>query len=208
MEKTKEDLTTIESLGNHIARAVIVAPELHPKTNQKHGDVVVFTRRPYWSKIAPGAIALPGGKIEFGENTTAGDFTDILPAEVQNDPFYSITLEQMIQAGLHAAVRESAEELGLLLLAKQLRFVDKSTNTAGWTTYCYLVQLLEKPILTVESDSAGTLWMDTDTILNKRPKLLSGHLAVTRRALRIRRKIIQPDLTFTNVAGPGVEPGL
>lgn len=166
-----------EELKTQISRAIIRVPDVKPKTGEVSTHEILFTLRPSWSKVGKYETALPGGKIE------QGDFEEV-DSEAFDDPFYTITLEQMIQAGLHAAEREVLEELGLPLTAGLLTFVDKSTNKAGWTTWAYAADLTEKPTVQVMPDSAGTRWVDEERIINGNPRLLQGHLAVTRRSLK------------------------
>lgn len=167
-------------LKTHIARAVLVAPDINPKNGQHYAHEVAFTLRPGWSGVGKYETALPGGKIEIAE----GDFKDILTPEELADPFLVLTLDQMIHAGLNAAEREVLEELGLPLAAGVLHFIDVTTNKDGWTSYAYVGQLAEKPELTVKPNSAGTRWINVERLLNGKPRLLSGHLGMSRRALK------------------------
>ena len=64
-----------------------------------------------------------------------------------------------------------------------LQFVDVSSNISGWTTYAYAAELPEKPAIMVMPDSGGSVWIGTGKIKNGNPKLLKGHLGITRRAL-------------------------
>lgn len=162
-----------------VSRAVLIAPDIDPKSGQKYADEVVFTIRPGWSKVSPYVTALPGGKIEADK----GDFSDFIEVDSVENPWLVLTLEQMIQAGLKAAEREILEELGIFLTASLLQFVDVSTNTAGWTTYSYVGKLAEKPTATVKPDSAGARWISVPQLLSGKPKLLSGHLGIARRAI-------------------------
>ena len=75
------------------------------------------------------------------------------------------------------------KELELPLTAALLHFVEVSTNRAGWTTWAYAANLEHKPALTVPADSAGVVWLDERRFTEGRPRLLSGHLGIVRRAL-------------------------
>lgn len=168
-----------------VSRAVLIAPDVDPKSGQKYADEVLFTIRPGWSKVLPYVAALPGGKIEADK----GDFSEVVEVNLTDNPWIVLTLEQMIRAGLKAAEREILEELGISLTASLLQFVDVSTNTAGWTTYSYVGELSEKPTLTVKPDSAGIRWISAQQLLDGNPKLLSGNLGITRRAINKVRRI-------------------
>lgn len=163
-----------------IARAVLVAPDISPHTQQISGYEVAVTVRPGWSKVSKYEAALPGGKI----SSNAGDFEGIEDTEALNDPTHIITLEKMIRAGLNAVEREVLEELDVVIATGLLSFVDVSQNEAGWTTYSYVAELQEKPPLLVKPNSAGSRWVAVDTIKNSEFPLLSGHLGITRRALK------------------------
>lgn len=175
----KPSEVNLQSLKTSVSRAVLIAPDIDPKSGQKYTDEVVFTIRPGWSKVQPYVTALPGGKIEADK----GDFSGVVEASLLEDPWLVLTLEQMIQAGLMAAKREILEELGILLTTGLLQFVDVSTNPAGWTTYSYVGELAQKPTVTVKPDSAGVRWISARQILKGKPKLLPGHLGITRRAI-------------------------
>ncbi len=179
MSRSKESITSAE-LKTQIARAVIIAPDINPKTGQEYTQEVVFTIRPGWSNINKYVAALPGGKIEIDN----GDFTGVIDEGSQQDPHLILTLEQMIFAGLRAAEREVLEELGVTLAAGMLQFVDFSTNRAGWTTYSYACILPEKPTLLVKPNSSGTKWINTQRLLEGKPKLLQGHLKISRTAIK------------------------
>lgn len=169
----------LQSLKTSVSRAVLIASDVDPKSGQKYADEVLFTIRPGWSKVQPYVAALPGGKIEADKE----DFSGIFEVDSVENPWLVLTLEQMIQAGLKAAEREILEELGIVLTASLLQFVDVSTNTAGWTTFSYVGKLAEKPTVTVKPDSAGARWISVPQLLNGKPKLLSGHLGIARRAI-------------------------
>ena len=169
----------LQLLKTSVSRAVLIAPDIDPKSGRKYADEVLFTIRPGWSKVHPYVAALPGGKIEADKE----DFFGIVEVDSVENPWLVLTLEQMIQAGLKAAEREILEELGIFLTASLLQFVDVSTNSAGWTTYSYVGELSEKPTLTVKPDSAGARWISVPQLLNGKPKLLSGHLGIARRAI-------------------------
>lgn len=171
---------TVSELPRQIARAVLVAPDTNPKTGQVYTQEVLYTLRPGWSQIEPYGTALPGGKID----PSAGDFADVLHTDELVDPQMVLRLDQVIRAGLRAAEREVWEELGIPLAVGLLHFSHVSTNQDGWTTYAYLGQLAEKPTVLVKPDSAGTRWLSTERILHGNPRLLRGHLGVTRKALK------------------------
>lgn len=178
MPNRRKEVTPKE-LATQTARAVLIAPDINPKTGQVYSEEVVFTLRPGWSKVGKYEPALPGGKIE----AAAGDFEGIVD-EALDDPYLIITMEQMIVAGLHAVEREISEELGIIVAPGLLGFVDVSTNPQGWTTYSYAAELPEKPTLLVKPESAGTRWISVQRLLEGKPKLLSGHLGIARRALQ------------------------
>jgi 8-oxo-dGTP pyrophosphatase MutT (NUDIX family) len=180
MRKSKETTIRVEDLGKQIARAVLIAPDVNRKTGEQYTQEVVYTARPGWSKVGKYEVALPGGKIEIAE----GDFTDVIDKDSQDNPELLITLEQMIMAGLNAAEREVLEELGIPLMTGLLQFVDRSINDAGWYTYSYVGVLPEKPTVLVKPNSAGTLWINTRKILQGNPRLLNGHLGISRRAIK------------------------
>lgn len=180
MKLTKENPITKDKLKTQIARAVLIAPDIDPKTGQEYTKEVVFTIRPGWSKVNKYETALPGGKITLSE----GDFHGIIETDLQDDPNLVLTMEQMIQAGLNAAEREVLEEFGFVVTAGLLKFTDVSTNKAGWTTYSYVGELAEKPTLLVKPNSAGTRWISTKQLLEGQPRLLQGHLGITRRAIK------------------------
>jgi hypothetical protein len=163
-----------------IARAVLRAPDINPKTEDVSAHEVAFTLRPSWSKVGRYETALPGGKIE------SQDFWQLVTESQFADPDFVPSLGLLIAAGLKTVERELFDELQLI--ATGLFFVDSSTNQAGWTTFSYAADLKEKPELRVKRDSAGAVWMDEQRIINGRPRLLSGHLAITRRALKALEK--------------------
>lgn len=169
---------TNEKLQNSVARAVLRAPDVHPKTGKVHSHEVVFTIRPGWSRFGEYLPALPGGKID------SADLKGIVAPETIDDPRLVLTLDQCIQAGLNTVERELLEELGLIVPQALLSFVDVSTNRAGWTTYAYAADLPEKPTLLVKPESAGTRWIDVLKILMGHPTLLQGHLSIARRGIR------------------------
>jgi 8-oxo-dGTP pyrophosphatase MutT (NUDIX family) len=180
----------VKDLPTHIARAVVIAPDIHPKTNQVYTHEVIFTHRPGFSNLNKYAPALPGGKID---HFTDFEFDGGLTPQEFNNPLFMITLSQMIEAGMYAAVRELSEELSLLLAPALLQFVDVSTNTSvhpttkekiKWTNYTYVAQLDRKPLLMVKPNSAGTIWVSEDDLINHRPRLLPGHLGMARRAIK------------------------
>ncbi|HEX7018199.1 MAG TPA: hypothetical protein VF209_04815 [Patescibacteria group bacterium] len=173
---------TVEALPTQIARGVVRAPDVHPKTGEKYTHEVLFTIRPGWSKTGKYLKALPGGKID------PQDFNEIIGRENSDDPHFVLTLDQLIQAGLNAVEREIFEELGILFSAGFFKFVEQSTNKSGWTTYSYVADLPRKPSLVVKPDSAGGVWINEGKLINGRPQLLQGHLGITRRALKTLNK--------------------
>lgn len=166
-----------EELKTQIARAVLRVPDMNPKNGEVSAHEVLFTLRPSWSNVGKYETALPGGKIKKDDFEDAGELDF-------EDPALILTMEQMIQAGITAAEREVLEELGLTIAPELLAFADKSTNKSGWTTWAYVADLPEKPTVQVKPDSAGTRWMDEQKILKGNPRMLQGHLGITRRSLK------------------------
>lgn len=175
-------------LKNHIARAVLVAPDRHIHTGEINGYEIVLTFRPGSSKVGRYELALPGGKITIDE----GDFDTILTPEQLADPNLVLSVEEVTAAAYKAVIREVKEELGYILVPELLRFVNATSNDAGYITYTYLAELPDKPTLQVKENSAGTRWMDVQEILEGEPALLNGHLDIARTALRRRRKHLSP----------------
>jgi len=167
----------LEQLNNQIARVVLRAPDIKPRTGEVSVHEVLFTIRPSWSRIGSYLPALPGGKIEVTDLTS-------IDLDAFNDPCIPIIFDQMVLAGMKAVEREILEELGLILSAGLLKFVDSSTNRESWTTFLYAANLEEKPLVVVNPDSGGTLWLSEKKLLNKNPRLLSGHLTMARTAIR------------------------
>ena len=172
-------MTNVEQLDKHVARVVLRAPDLNPKTGKVNTFEVLYTVRPGWSKVGAYVPALPGGKIE------RIDFSHIIDAETFDEPFFIITLEQMILAGIEAVKREILEELNLTLAAPLIQFINSSTNAAGWTTYAYAANVPEKPSVVVKPDCAGILWISEERLLTGNLELLDEHLEVTRAGLSI-----------------------
>lgn len=174
----KEAVVRVDDLKKHVGRAVMRVPDVNPKTGEVYAHEIAFTFRPGWSNVGRYERALPGGKIK------KEDFSGIVDTEAFLEPNYVLTLEQMILAGLTAAEREVLEELNYTFAPGVLAFSDISRNREGWTTYTYAADLAEKPEVPVKTNSAGTAWMDQEYILNHRPKMLSGHLGMARRAIK------------------------
>jgi hypothetical protein len=163
----------VKELNTHVARVVLRAPDINPKNGMTSAHEVLFTIRPGWSNSGKYQHALPGGKFE------QQDF----PRELKWDPLLDLTVEQMILAGMKAVEREILEELKFAIVPSLLTFIDKSTNRGGWTTWAYAADLQEKPIVQVNPESAGVRWMDEQTLMKGKPRLLAGHLSIARRAL-------------------------
>ncbi len=151
--------------GKILARIVMRAPSVHPKSGAVEKEIV-FTVRPGWSNIGKYENALPGGKIEDN---------DLLSEEKERD----VESLDLIAIGLRAIIREVLEELDYLIDQSSIVFVTSDTNEAGWTTYYYAVDLAEKPMLSVDSESAGTLWVGEAHIKDGTAKVFADHLAFT-----------------------------
>lgn len=173
------DTLLLADLKSHVSRAVLRVPSNNPKSGELDTNEVLTTLRPSWSKVGRYFPTLPGGKIEVSD---VEKLRDVKLDDL--DPQLTITLDQLIMAGLEAAERELYEELGLVLASGLLFFADMSTNKSGWTTLAYVAELPKKPTLLVKPDSAGTVWMDEQRIKNGNPKMLPGNLGTTRRALK------------------------
>lgn len=167
-----------EQLKWSVARAVLRAPDVDPKSGKLATHELLFTVRPGWSRFGKYLSALPGGKFE------ETDFSGIATAEELDKADSILTPDQLTAAGFNAIVREVYEELGLMLPHALLKSIGATTNRVGWTTYAYAADLPEKPTVLVKPDSAGVRWIDVMEILIKRPALLSGHLAIARAGIR------------------------
>lgn len=165
-----------EYLKPLIARAVLRAPDINPKKNELSTHEVAYTLRPSWSKVGRYEVALPGGGI------VVADFAGLLSPDQLADPEFIPSTDMLIEAGLKAVERELFEELELTAVG--LFYVDTSENKAGWITRTYAAELEQKPKLVTQPDSAGSRWVDQERIINGNPKMLSGHLGMTRRAIK------------------------
>ncbi len=169
-----------EALKSLVARGVVRVPDMNPKTQQVSTHEVLYTLRPSWSNVGKYQNALPGGKIE------AVDFSNLLSIGQLEDPEYAPSSDEIIAAALKAVERELFDELGLTAVG--LFYIDTSKNKSGWTTLSYAVDLPVKPTLLVKPDSAGTRWVDEERIINGNPRMLLGHLGITRRAIKALEK--------------------
>jgi hypothetical protein len=169
-----------EHLKPFIARGVVRVPDFHPKTHQLSALEILLTLRPGWGADKPARYtrALPGGGIKIE------DFSGFISQGNLEDPDYIPTTEELIAAGAETVKRRLLEELKLIAVG--FFYVATSTNYRSkdkWKTVAYAVDLTEKPDVWVKSDSAGTLWMPQDQILNHRPRLLSGNLVAARKGI-------------------------
>jgi 8-oxo-dGTP pyrophosphatase MutT (NUDIX family) len=172
-------MISVEQLPKHIARVVLKVPDLNPKNGNLSKFEVLAIVRPGWSNVGAYLPALPGGKIE------RIDFSPTIDAATFDDPLFIITLEQMILAGIEAVKREILEELGLTLATSLIHYIHSSTNAAGWTTHAYGANLPEKPLVVVQPDCAGVLWISEERILAGNPEMLDGHLDITKTGLKV-----------------------
>lgn len=170
-------MVKITEIEKHVVRAVIRAPSINPKTGNIHNHEILFQIRSGWSELAQYQLTLPGGKIE------KKDLKEIPKIDIDN-PKLDLTILQMIEVGLIAIQRKLLEELKLVIIPSLFQFVDKSTNRSGWTTWAYAASLAEKPTVVVKPDSGGIRWMDQQQIVKSSPRMLQGHLGITRRALQ------------------------
>lgn len=150
-----------EKIKQSVARLVLRAPVTDPRSNLEVGKEVALTVRPGWSKQGKYELALPGGKFDVQ------DFSNGVPEH--------LTFEDMVQAGMLTVVREIFEELGIEVSHQLLRFVFEVTNQSGWTSYVYAVDVTEKPPLIVLPESAGTLWVPEQALLEGRVQLFADH---------------------------------
>ena len=134
-----------EKISRSVARLVLRAPVVHPKTGVEIGKEVLLTLRPGWSNLGAYELTIPGGKIE--------------PADFAFQPVVQFSQEEFQAVGMRTAVREISEELGICVAHNLIEFVLKSTNELDWTTLVYAADLDTKPTLQVVPDSAGTLWL-------------------------------------------------
>ena len=143
-----------------VTRIALFAPDSKSVSTQLPPiQEVVCTVRPGWSKIGAYELALPGGKID------PADYTGIEDREMATD----------IEAGARAAVREVWEELGIELAPIILQYILETTNDAGWTTLLYAAYLLEKPVLQVLPESAGSVWLDASAVSKGTIPLFAEH---------------------------------
>lgn len=169
-------------LKEHLARVVVLAPGVHPKTKVNTGIEAAYTVRPWDSKRFRGHGSLAGGKYE----TT--DFETILTPDEIADPEFAPTLDHLIEAGRVNAHRKLVEDFRLTTLTA-LTYVDRhsvqdqSDPSITWISYVFALELDEKPELITPKESAGSIWYPQWLIESEILRLLPGHQDVTKIAL-------------------------
>lgn len=151
-----------EKLKKTVSRGVVIVESPHPKKDESIKEVL-FTIRPWWSKIGANETALPGGTIE--EEDLIENF----------DPEDLIQLEAVYKQAL---IRELEEELGeeikTLVLGATFYFLGLFENN-GWETASFLLELPEKPVVEVKADSAGTVWHSEESLREEKENLFQDH---------------------------------
>ena len=158
-----------EHLKNKVSRGVVVVDSPHPKKDESIKEVL-FTIRPWWSKIGANEATLPGGKID----------EDDLP-----ENFDPEDLTQLEVAYKQALIRELEEELGegikTLVLGVTFYFLGLFENN-GWETAAFVLELPEKPEVKVKPDSAGTVWFSEESLRAEEGDLFQDHSTIVEAA--------------------------
>lgn len=169
-------------LKEHLARVVVLAPGIHPKTKANTDIEAAFTIREWESDRFRGHGSLAGGKYD------KDDFKGILTPDEINDPEFSPTLDHLIEAGRVNAHRNLVTDFRLCVTAA-LTYVDRHSvqdqkdSSITWISYVYALEFDEKPELTTPKESAGSIWYPKWLIESEILRLLPGHQDVTRLAL-------------------------
>lgn len=176
-------------LRGYIARGVYqVEDSKRGRTNKQ----VIFTRRPWWSKVGAELFALPGGQIE-PQDFIPLIVTGYLTLDQYNDPEFVPSEELIRMAAENTVKREFLEELGeeaQVMVAVGLIYIGTEqnydpVNDITWVSHVYGKNGDQKMTLTAKGNADGVVWESSSHLHEEDSRLdfLPGQFAMALQAV-------------------------